>query len=196
MLFQYYGGYFFQDAVYWLEQLGIRDVILPFFLIFTILFAVLQKTGVFGAITKTTTDSAGKKTREYDMAKAKKINALVALFISLLTVVPHVTGTYPPDADVIVLLNNALPQVALLAIVVVLFIMLLALGTEGKDMSSISSWVGGAAVIILGIIMYRVIFSTGSPSWLSFLDSPGFWPVIVILLAIGLAFHLVTKEST
>ena len=42
-----YGG-FFERAVMTLEQIGLTDVLLPFFLIFTLVFAILQKTELLG----------------------------------------------------------------------------------------------------------------------------------------------------
>ena len=38
----------FRDVIDFFFQLGIYDVILPFLLIFTIVFAILEKTRVFG----------------------------------------------------------------------------------------------------------------------------------------------------
>ena len=75
-----------------LEEMGMLDSVLPFILIFTIVFAVLQKTKIIGE---------GKR----------QFNTIVALVLSLMVVIPHVTGRYPPGQDIILIINQALPQV-------------------------------------------------------------------------------------
>ena len=37
----------FQDLIFKLESLGFADVLLPFILIFTVIFAILQKTDIY-----------------------------------------------------------------------------------------------------------------------------------------------------
>jgi len=46
MLFQYGGA--FTNVFYDLQQWGIFDILIPFILIFTILYAILSKINVFG----------------------------------------------------------------------------------------------------------------------------------------------------
>ncbi len=194
MLFQYYGGYVFQDAIYWLDQLGVRDVILPFFLIFTLLFAVLEKTQIFTTVKTKADGTLDLATRKPN----KRINGILALCISLLAVIPHVTGSYPPGADIILMINNFLPQVALLAIVIVMFVMMLNLGGGDLTADQQKNWrhgIVGIAAVMLIIIFGRVAFYEGTPSWLSFLDSPGFWPILIIILGIIVAFGLVVGMS-
>ena len=38
----------FDEAIMQLQQMGVLDVLLPFLLVFTIVFAVLQKTKILG----------------------------------------------------------------------------------------------------------------------------------------------------
>jgi hypothetical protein len=79
-----------------LEQLGLLDVLLPFLLIFTITFAVLQKSRILGE-------------------DSKRFNTIVSLVLALAVVIPHVTNPGGP-ADVVVIINAALPNVSLLMI--------------------------------------------------------------------------------
>ena len=46
----------FRGAIEFFDKIGVYDVILPFLLVFTIVFAILEKTKVFG-----TDDIEGKK---------------------------------------------------------------------------------------------------------------------------------------
>ncbi|MBI5073475.1 hypothetical protein HZA99_06685, partial [Candidatus Woesearchaeota archaeon] len=55
-----------------MESYGLTDALLPFLLIFTILFAMLQKTKILGA---------GKK----------NFNVMVSFIIAAMVVIPHIT---------------------------------------------------------------------------------------------------------
>ena len=61
----------FRGIIGFLEQIGIYDVILPFLLVFTIIFAILEKTKVLGT-----------ETIEGKRYTKKNINAMVAFVIS------------------------------------------------------------------------------------------------------------------
>ena len=58
-----------------LQQMGFYDYILPFLLIFTIIFAILEKTRIFGTEPGTTNEPR------------KNINLVVALIIGLIVMV-------------------------------------------------------------------------------------------------------------
>lgn len=70
----------FAGAITLLEDLGVFEVVLPFFLVFTLVFAYLEKTKVFG--TETYKSSSGDT---YDLPR-KNLNAMTALTIAFLTV--------------------------------------------------------------------------------------------------------------
>ncbi len=102
MIFQYYGvGRFgpFSQALVYLEQMGLLDAIIPFILIFSIFYAVLEQVKIL---------------------ENNKVNGVVAVSVALLTVVPHVLGMYPPHADVVTIINRALPEIALILIAIFL----------------------------------------------------------------------------
>src|SRR3990172_7462533 len=97
-----------QDSFYRLQELGVFDVLLPFILIFTIVFAILQKVKIFG------TD---EKVRSY--------NAVIALVMGLAVVVPHVLDAYPPGGDIVVIMNQALPNVSIVVVAIVMALILI-----------------------------------------------------------------------
>ncbi len=174
MLFSHtgFGGGNYEGALYWLKDFGIIDVIIPFALIFTIMFAVLQKVKVFSD---------------------KKFNAVIAVCISLITVIPHVLHLYPNDYDVITILNSALPEVSLVAIAIVLFLILTGL-MVGKQhgrfrvVRTVAPWVA------LGLILFifsRAIFSYRVPEWLRFLDNPALGTTLVMILVSAVVIALV-----
>ncbi len=178
MLFQFYGGYrgwggYFSNFVYWLDFWGVRDIILPFVLIFTIFFAVLQRIHLFGQADK-------------------KYNVALSLAIALLVVIPHATGMYPVHADVVNIINDAIPEVALLVIVVVLLLMMLGLGLGKSYGVAVTGWIALLAAAVLLMIFVNAI--TPLPL-LSYID-PSIQALIVILLIFGLIIWFVTREPS
>jgi len=180
MLFQFYGGYrgggygggMFSNFIYWLDFWGVRDIILPFILIFTIFFAVLQKVHLFGT-------------------KDKKYNVAIALAVSLLVIIPHATGAYPPNMDVVNIINDSIPEVALLVIVVVMLLMMIGLGFGKTTGIAITGWVALIAAIVLIFIFVGAM--TPLPI-LQYID-PSVQALIVILLVFGLIVWFVTYEG-
>ena len=65
----------FRGALEFFEDIGIYDVILPFLLIFTIVFAILEKTKVFG-----TEEIEGTKYTK------KNLNAMASFVISFMVI--------------------------------------------------------------------------------------------------------------
>lgn len=182
MLFQFIGGRFggggFQGMAYFLEQIGFLDAILPFVIVFTILFAVLQRIKLF---------------------EDKKINAVIAAAIGLLVIVPHLLGTYPPGADVVVILNNSLPEVALVGVGIVLLLILTGLFKGATDaghhnlLDKAAPWV---SLLILVVIFVRAISPTTGSGFLGFLDDPALQSLVIILLIFALVVWIVVGGQT
>lgn len=163
-----------QNAIYYLEYWGMTDVILPFILIFTIMFAVLQKAKLFGA-------------------DSKKYNIIVSLAISLLVVIPHVTGTYPAGSDVIDIINSAIPSISVIAIAIIMFLILIGIfGAETKW----GGWMSGLVLILsAGAVLW--IFGKAAGWWYRmpfWLDDPDIQALVVIILIFGIIIWFVTSE--
>lgn len=128
-------AYNLEEFVRILDSWGLTDVMLPFLLIFVIIFALMAKTRILGE-------------------DKKKYNLVVALVIGLLVVIPHVLNVYPPEADAVEIMNTALPQVSIIAVAVIMLLILIGLfGGEAKWMgSSLSGWIAIVAFIIILII--------------------------------------------
>jgi len=97
----------FEDFVYTLDRGGVSDILLPFDLIFTLVYASLKKIKFLG-------DKQG-------------VNVTVALVMSLTVVILHVTNRYPAGKDVIDIINAAIPNIMLVAIGVILFLLVVGL---------------------------------------------------------------------
>jgi hypothetical protein len=178
-----YGGGFggtMQNLFYQLQNWGVFDVLVPFILIFTLLFAVLDKVQVF---------------------KVKKYNVVIAMMISLIVIVPHVTGIYSDSFDLVNIINSALPQVALILIAVVLFMVMVGMlwkGEQGETFGIKGVAVPIAATLILLFIFGSAAYPQYKPSWLAWLGDPSLQMLVIIILIFGLIVYFVTggKEET
>jgi len=175
----------FRYLMYTLETMGIVDVIMPFILIFTIIFAVLQRTKILGK------DEEGKP--------RKNFNVIISLVMALAVVIPHVTGRYPYGLSVVDIINEALPNVALVAVIIVMI--LLIIGVFGKELDIGGSSFGGIFVILAFLVILFIFgtsagwFDTTLPSWLYFLYDPQLQALVVTLLVFGIVIWLITKED-
>ena len=181
VLFQFYGGYrggygggVFSDFIYWLDFWGVRDIILPFILIFTIFFAVMQRVKIFGE-------------------KSKRYNVALSMVIALLVVIPHATGTYPMQYDVVNIINDSIPEVALLVVVVVL--LLIMVGLIGGDVPKRTGFTSLLAAVS-AIVLLLIFVSTMTPLPIFQYIDPSIQALIVILLVFGLIVWYVTKPET
>ena len=156
-----------------LSELGVMDSLLPFLLIFTIIFAVLEKTKIVGE---------GRK----------QFNVIIALVISFMVVIPHVTDTYPPGQDAIEIINSALPNVSV--VIVAIILLLLLVGVFGMEWVFAGTSIGSlAALVSVGIIVY--IFGSAAGWWgrigypFGFLSDPDTQALIVIILVFGVVIY-------
>ncbi len=168
----------FPDFFIRIEEMGLLDSLLPFILIFTILFAILQKTKIIGE---------GKR----------QFNTLVALVLSLMTVIPHVTGRYPPGQDVVVIINQALPQVSLVVVAILAALLLIGVFAPGVMFGG-TSFGAFLALLMMGAVVY--IFGNAAGFWknagfLSFLNDPDTQAVIVIVLVFALIIWFITRDN-
>ncbi|MBI2647179.1 hypothetical protein HYW99_01765 [Candidatus Woesearchaeota archaeon] len=162
-----------------LEMWGIRDVMLPFLLIFVILYAILQKTKILGE---------GKK----------NLSAAVAIIIGLLVVIPHVTQSFPPNADPVEIMNAALPQVSI--VIVAIIFLLILLGVFGQDYVMLGVTAPGW-VMLFSLAVIIIIFG-GAAGWWT--DSLGTQmenvfgteaiAIFVMILVFGIIIAWVTHE--
>lgn len=169
----------FTDFFIRLEEMGMLDSLLPFILIFTIVFAILQKTKIIGE---------GKR----------QFNTLIALVLSLMVVIPHVTGRYPPGQDVVVIINQALPQVSLIVVAILAALLLIGVFAPGVMFGG-TSFGAFLALFSMGAVVY--IFGNAAGFWknlgfLSFLNDPDTQAVIVIVLVFALIIWFITRDSS
>jgi hypothetical protein len=174
------------QGIFKLQEIGVMDIILPFILVFTIVFAVLQKTKILGH-----DDTPEKRPR-------KNFNAVLGLVMALAVVVPHITGSYPSEgSDVVNIINSALPNISVVLIAVVM--MLLMIGVFGGEVNIFKSGLAGWAVAF-AIAATIFIFGTAAywwelPQWMDFLQDSDTQALIVILLVFGALIAFITADD-
>jgi hypothetical protein len=99
----------FRDSLVFFDQVGLYDVVLPFLLVFTLVFGILEKSKIFGE-EKSGEKDKGKVTR-------KNLNAMVAFVVGFFVVA---------SAQLVSLINIFVSRIALVLIILVMFMMLVA----------------------------------------------------------------------
>ncbi len=168
----------FPVMIMYLDRIGVVDVLFPFILVFTVIFAVLQKAKILG-----------------DPEKVKKFNVIIALVMAFAVVIPHVLNVYPAGADVVQIMNDSLPQVSIVVIAILMF--LIMIGIFGFEFAGgrLSGW-----IVFLALLLTIYIFGTsagwlwGFPQWLNFLNDPDLQALVVIILVFGIIVWFITKE--
>ena len=142
------------NAIQFFQNFGLFDVVLPFLLVFTMVFAILEKTMILG--------KEGTK----DTPKPKKnLNSMVSFVIALLVVASN---------KVVTALQVALPNIVLLMVVSISFLMLIGtFATTGEfDLSSKHKgyYAAFVAFMLAGVILiflYAIKLDSGE-SWLEY----------------------------
>ncbi|MDD5086494.1 MAG: hypothetical protein PHV16_01950 [Candidatus Nanoarchaeia archaeon] len=156
-----------------LENWGMLDVMLPFLLIFTLVFAVLQKAKIFGD-------------------DSKRFNVIIALVLAMVVVIPHIMGTYPRGQDAVVIINSFLPDIALVLVAIIMVLMLSGVfGYQTKDNNS-----GWILFIAFAVVIY--LFGISAGWWVKFNwfnISSDTLTVVLVLLVFGIIIAVVTSEG-
>ena len=170
-----------RNTFYYLQTGGIIDIIIPFVLIFTVLFAVLKKVPIL---------------------KEAKHHIAVALAITFLVIIPHITGTIDPQYDVVQIINNSLPTVVVIIFIFLTALILLGLikgGDTGVEFGDIAkSIMGIAAIVLVAVIFARsagYLQYTTWPTWLYWLDDPQLGALVIVILMFAAITWFITKKS-
>lgn len=99
------------------DRLGIFTVLLPFLLVFTVVYAVLEKTKLYGM----DTIKAGDKS--YEMSR-KNLNAITAFIVAFLVVA---------SSRLVAIINETLAHTVLLLLLIICFMMLVGAFHSGNE---------------------------------------------------------------
>src|SRR3989344_257782 len=144
-----------QSAIDFLESFGFFDIILPFILVFTLIFAILEKTEIFGK-------------------DKKNLNAIASFAIAF-----FVVGA----TNIVPVLKDALPMISLVLVVIISFMLLygsLHTGKEEFKLGGYRTLIGVIAFFAVILIFAGSIRDESGDSWLKVI-----WDYIVNDLASG-----------
>jgi hypothetical protein len=157
----------FRQVIEVLVDLGIYDVILPFLLVFTIVFAILEKTKILGV----------EKIEGTELPK-KNLNAMFAFVVSFLVIA---------STQLVAVVSQVMAHVVLLLILAVCFLMLVGVffGDKEFTLKDYPGWVKFFMVLMfIGIV---VIF-LNALDWLKFIF--GIFDYLEIEWLVGILFFL------
>jgi hypothetical protein len=175
-----------------LIEYGVYDVILPFILVYVIVFAILEKSKIFNV-----------KGDGDDNKHIKSVNSVIALVFGLFAIAAKFT---------VQAMQNLIVNVVVFIIFILVVLILLGFifgedykqlfMTKDGDSWTIKKWAAwtiGLIVIIVSVIALMYATDTIEPvkdffNDLFDIDSDSFWTVVIIG-AIGGVLYLVTKDS-
>jgi hypothetical protein len=142
----------FRNALVFFDQLGVYDVVLPFLLIFTLVFAMLEKTKVFGVEIKHEHDHEVKKTR-------KNLNAMIA-FVSAFLVVA--------SSQLVAVINHTIAKAMVFLVMGTLFMVLIGIFNKDEELYLKGGWHRLMMIIMFAGIVLVLLYNLG---WLQFVYS-------------------------
>ncbi len=167
------GGAGLSSIMLYFQTYGVFDVLLPFILVFTIVYAIMRKTQILG--------------------DKKNFDVIIALVLGLLFVVPHIMGTYPIGYDPVHIVNESLPSIGLVAVAAIM--LLLLMGIFGAKFAA-----GAAPLIAIAAIIFVIyIFGASLRLWTGPYDvfywwSPAVTELIIVILIFGVIVWFITRE--
>ncbi len=166
----------FRGVIEFFGRLGVYDVVLPFLLIFTIVFAILEKTKVLG------TEKVGEK----EITK-KNLNSMVAFVVALLVVA---------STRLVAVVNEVMANIVLLLILAISFLLLVGtfFGSKEFTLEKHPNWIRFfMGLMFLGIV---VIFLEAL-DWLHYVvdlieawDKEWAVTIIFLIIVIGFIFYI------
>ena len=167
----------FESFIISLESVGFIDVLLPFLLVFTIIFAILEKTKILGE---------GKR----------NMNVGIAMIFALIVVIPHITGNFPAGYDPVKIINAALPSVSLVIIAIVSLMILVGVFAHDRLLWGMTApgWIGFVSIVIIAFIFGSAAgwWQVGFLDWLDSIFGSDVIAVIIMILVFGIIIAFVT----
>lgn len=157
----------FQDINNLMEKLGVYDVVLPFLLVFTVIFAFLEKVQIFGKD-----------------AKNKKYHMVIALALGLLSV------RLPVYVNII---NSSLPKIAIIVIALLMYFILVSMFSGPNYENHFTkhmSWIVWVLFAVVGWAFLSSITDIYVPAFIT-----ENLPVIITLAAFGAVIAFIINDG-
>ena len=162
----------FRGVIQFFGELGIYDIVLPFLLIFTIVFAILEKTRILGL-----EDIEGKK------YPRKNLNAMVAFVLAFLVIA---------STQLVAVINQVMANVVLLLILSVSFLMLVGVFFKDQEFS-FEQFPGWIKFLMILMFIGVIIIFLNALDWLKYISAlfvywDATWAATIIFIIIIGAF--------
>jgi len=171
-----------QGAIEFLRDFGLFDIVLPFVFVFTIIFAVLEKTRVLGV--------------ESDNSPKKNVDAMVAFVIAFLVVATN---------QIVNAINKILPNIVLLLVLSLSFLILIGIFMKTGELDLSEKHRGLYLIFVLIMFVGVIIIFLNSleyngNTWLAIafdylinnFKSPVVTTVILLIVVVA-ALYFITK---
>lgn len=141
-----------QNAIDFFREFGLFDIVLPFLLVFTLVFAILEKTKILGV-------------EKDEKTPKKNLNAMVSFVFALIVVATN---------KIVTTINKALPNVVLLLVVFISFLLLIGTFAKTEEMDfrkkhpKYYRFFVTVSLIAIVLIFLESITTSTDQSWLSF----------------------------
>ena len=178
----------FTTGINFLDRLGVYEVLLPFLLIFTLVFAILEKTKVFGT----------EKIHGEEVAK-KNLNSMFAFVTAFLVVA---------SSRLVAAVNEAVANMTILMLLGFCFLLLTGVFHTGKEEHTIHGPYRAIFIVImfvgiLLIFLHALKTNDGTP-WLYFawnflvenLDTGAVGALILTIFIVILMYYITGKPSS
>jgi len=169
----------FGDIARSIERFEIVDMLI-FLLIFTILFAVLEKSRILGE-------------------ENRNMNIGLALIISLIVLFINFTGAVPDSSNPFIIIKKALPQISIVVVAIISLLILLGVFAHDRVYLGLSApgWVGFFSIITI-IFIFGSAAGWWQPTFLDFLE--GIFgndaiAIVIMVLIFGIIIAFITGES-
>lgn len=162
----------FRGIIGFLGKIGVYDIILPFLLVFTIVFAILEKTKIFGV----------EKVGDKQITK-KNINAMVAFVIAFLVIA---------STRLVAVINEVMANIVLLLILGVSFLLLVGtfFGDKEFTLKEFPGWITFLMVIMFIGVVAIFLNALGWLNYVFFLfeNWNAEWAASIIFMVIVIGF--------
>ena len=162
----------FREVLVFLDKLGVYDVILPFLLVFTIFFAILEKTQILGT----------EKVNGEQVTR-KNINSIVAFCVSFLVIA---------STKLVAVISETMAHVVLLLILGFSFMLLVGIfyGTGEFTLKEHPAWISFFMILMFIGVSLILINALG---WFSYVIAlfknwDAEWAASIIMFAIIIGF--------
>jgi hypothetical protein len=167
----------FYSIFHTLEGSGFYEYVLPFLLVFVVLFAILEKTLILG--------STGPKGEQKPKTN---LNVILAVVLALVILI---------NTELIFIMNQYLSRMAFFIVLGVMFMLVIAMfagkDAQGKFFSGLNVWVAGAIAVVA--LLWSLSSSGYGWSFLPYWITDEVLSWILFLAIFGIIIAVLTKEN-